>query len=112
MKVKAAAGALGAPGWGDERCCEPSLCAVTPPQLRAQVAAGGSDSALSPFGEGEGGACVCVRALPAAPPLRKSRRAGSPVARGVWGLCGARGGRVNSLEGNELRGQVGVSKMR
>lgn len=84
MKVKAAAGALGAPGWGDERCCEPSLCAVTPPQLRAQVAAGGSDSALSPFGEGEGGACVCVRALPAAPP---SEKAGEPAP--LWpGGCG------------------------
>lgn len=28
MKVKAAAGALGAPGWGGEGCCEPRLCVL------------------------------------------------------------------------------------
>lgn len=71
MKVKAAAGALGAPGWGDEGCCEPRLYAVTPPPRRSpsrnfalRSPGAESGSALSAFGQG--GKRVC--AVPPVPP--------------------------------------------
>lgn len=119
MKVKAAAGALGAPGWGDEECCEPRLCAVTPApaplpllQLRAQVAAGGERLCPEPFWGG--GWRVCAFCLWFPPP--KNREEPAPLWRRGCGGCvelgGWGGGRVNSLEGSELRGKVGVSKMR
>lgn len=85
MKVKAAAGALGAPGWGDEGCCEPRLWAVTPtplPQVRAQVAAGGERLCPVPFWVVVGGLCACS---PSGLPLRKNGRAAPLWRRGCGG---------------------------